>query len=264
MPSFIIVGYVWRILKRGGQKAPVPIREQPWNSPSWIGLNQPHFDYSCPAWYPNQNKKFKSKLQTVQNKCIRYSKITEVTLEQRTLKKLTGSRFVKYLITFKIFVLMLFNFLRKLGLYIFMILYRQSESSKYEIFCFETKTSYKKHVLWSKKIILSDTNSFEHFAKDLKLSNSLNDFKHKLKDHSFKKLRNMEQDIFAYWRRITNFTVIFSINWGLSTIHNIIVFHVNIFKQSHNRLVFIFSRLLASFLILIVPRFCLLKRPQWK
>ena len=29
---------------------------------------------------------------------------------------------------------------------------------------------------------------------DLKLANSLNNFKHKLKDHIFKKLRNMEQD----------------------------------------------------------------------
>ena len=33
---------------------------------------------------------------------------------------------------------------------------------------------------------------------DLKLVNSLNNFKHKLKDHLFKKLGNMEQDIFDY------------------------------------------------------------------
>ena len=33
---------------------------------------------------------------------------------------------------------------------------------------------------------------------DLKLANSLNNFKRKLKDHFFKKLRNMEQNIFAY------------------------------------------------------------------
>ena len=35
-------------------------------------LIQPHFDYVCSAWYPNLNKKLKSKLQTVQNRCIRY------------------------------------------------------------------------------------------------------------------------------------------------------------------------------------------------
>ena len=35
-------------------------------------LIQPHFDCACSPWYPNLNKKFKSKLETVQNKCIRY------------------------------------------------------------------------------------------------------------------------------------------------------------------------------------------------
>ena len=33
---------------------------------------QPYFDYARSAWYPNLNKKFKSKLQTIQNKCIRF------------------------------------------------------------------------------------------------------------------------------------------------------------------------------------------------
>ena len=35
---------------------------------------------------------------------------------------------------------------------------------QYEIFCFETKISFKKHVFWSKKFAVSDTNSFEQFA----------------------------------------------------------------------------------------------------
>ena len=38
MPSFIIVGYVWKILGMGGLFAPSLIREQPRKSPSWIGL----------------------------------------------------------------------------------------------------------------------------------------------------------------------------------------------------------------------------------
>ena len=33
----------------------------------------------------------------------------------------------------------------------------------------------------------------------LKLSNSLNSFKYGVKEHFFKKLKNKEQDIFAYW-----------------------------------------------------------------
>ena len=35
-------------------------------------LIQPHFDYACSAWYPNLNKTLKQKLQTAQNKCIRF------------------------------------------------------------------------------------------------------------------------------------------------------------------------------------------------
>ena len=31
---------------------------------------QPHFDYASSAWYPNLNKRLKSKLQIIQNKCI--------------------------------------------------------------------------------------------------------------------------------------------------------------------------------------------------
>ena len=35
-------------------------------------LIQPHFDYTCAAWYPNLNKKYKNKLQFLQNKFIRF------------------------------------------------------------------------------------------------------------------------------------------------------------------------------------------------
>ena len=35
-------------------------------------LIQTHFDYACSAWYPNLNKRLKSKLQILQNKCIRF------------------------------------------------------------------------------------------------------------------------------------------------------------------------------------------------
>ena len=35
-------------------------------------LIQPHFDYACTAWYPNLNKKLKKKIQSIQNKCVRF------------------------------------------------------------------------------------------------------------------------------------------------------------------------------------------------
>ena len=36
-------------------------------------LIQSHFDYACPAWYPNLNEKTTKKMQIMQNKCIRFS-----------------------------------------------------------------------------------------------------------------------------------------------------------------------------------------------
>ena len=35
-------------------------------------LIQPHFNYVCSSWFPNLNQKLKKKLQTTQNKCIRF------------------------------------------------------------------------------------------------------------------------------------------------------------------------------------------------
>ena len=35
-------------------------------------LIQPHFDYGSSSWYPNLSKKLKNRIQTLQNKCIRF------------------------------------------------------------------------------------------------------------------------------------------------------------------------------------------------
>ena len=35
-------------------------------------LIQPHFDYACSAWFPNLKQNLKKKLQTAQNRCVRF------------------------------------------------------------------------------------------------------------------------------------------------------------------------------------------------
>ena len=53
-------------------------------------LIKPHFDYACTAWYPNLNKKLKTKIQSTQNKCVRFclhlDKIAHIS--QNEFKKL--------------------------------------------------------------------------------------------------------------------------------------------------------------------------------
>ena len=53
-------------------------------------LIQPHFDYACTAWYPNLCKKLKNKIQTTQNKCVRFClNIDDMThIPQNEFKKL--------------------------------------------------------------------------------------------------------------------------------------------------------------------------------
>ena len=51
-------------------------------------LIQPHFDYACSAWYPNLTKELQNRIQTSQNKYIRFSlKLDKMThIAHRYLK----------------------------------------------------------------------------------------------------------------------------------------------------------------------------------
>ena len=109
-------------------------------------LIQPYFEYACSAWHPNLNQKFRNKLQTVQSKCIRYC------LEINNRDKIGMKNFLKILKDLiSTFALTLFKGIFKGNLstiFSWYIWTTWSKSSKSEIFCFETKTSFKRHVFW--------------------------------------------------------------------------------------------------------------------
>ena len=169
-------------------------------------LIQPHFDYACSVWYPNLNKKFKSKLQTVENKCIRYFLQLDnwSHIGIKDFKKISWlpvfERFNQYLCSnaFKIFN-------KTCPLY-FHDIYRQSGQNQANTRRFDLKLKHPLRNTFSGQKNLSYLTPIvrNSLPTDLKLANSLNNFKHKLKDHFFKKLRNIEQGIFSYWRRIMN------------------------------------------------------------
>jgi len=56
-----------RFLYRQNRFLSTPLRRLLCNA-----MIQPFFDYACNAWYPNINKKLKTRLQAAQNKCIRF------------------------------------------------------------------------------------------------------------------------------------------------------------------------------------------------
>ena len=65
-------------------------------------LIQPYFDYACSAWYPNLSKKLKNRIQTLQNKCIRFclqlEKMSIIYLK-KNLKQLIGCPLKKDIIS---------------------------------------------------------------------------------------------------------------------------------------------------------------------
>ena len=162
-------------------------------------LIQPHFDYACSAWYPNLNKKLKSKLQTLQSICIRYC-LQEDNRSQIGVKHFekinwlpVSERMNQYLCSnaFKIF---------KETCPLYLHMERQSgqnqANTRYPVL--KLKNPLRNTCSGQKNLSHLTPIVSNNLPMDLKLANSLNNSKHQLKDHFFKKLRNMEQDVFAY------------------------------------------------------------------
>ena len=56
-----------RLLYRKNKFLDIPFRRLLCNA-----MIQPYLDYTCNAWYPNLNKNLKNRLQSAQNKCLRF------------------------------------------------------------------------------------------------------------------------------------------------------------------------------------------------
>ena len=161
---------------------------------------QPHFDYAGSAWYPNLNQKFKSKLETMQSKCIRYclqpdsrSHIGIKEFEQINWLPVS-ERFNQCICSNA------FKFLNKnCPLYLY-DLYKPSGQDQTNARSSVLKLKHPSRSTCSGQNTLSylTPTIWSNLPTCLKISNSLNSFKHGVKEHFFKKLKNKEQDIFAY------------------------------------------------------------------
>ena len=161
-------------------------------------LIQLHFDYACSAWYPDLNKKLKSKLKTNQSKCIRYclqldnrSHIGMKDFEKINLLPIS-ERFNQYLCSNA------FKYFKETRPLYFHNIYKQSDQNQANTrsSAFETKNPLRNLCSGQNNLSYLTPIVWNSLPKELKLSNSLNNFKHRLKGHFFK-LRNMEQYIFV-------------------------------------------------------------------
>ena len=70
--------------------------------------------------------------------------------------------------------------------------YKPSGQDQIKIFRFKTKSFVKEYVFWPKHITYLTPTIWNNLHTCLKLSNSLNSFKHGVKEYFFKKLKNKE------------------------------------------------------------------------
>ena len=160
---------------------------------------QPHFDYACAVWYPNLNKKYKNKLQVLQNNCIRFclqldniehigtehfDKISCLPIEQRFKQCLSTS-------VFKFFSEMCPQYMNEI--------YQTTNQNN-------TVTRNSSLKLFQPLRTKALRQSFHlglfiwnRLPDDVKLSNNVNTFKHEVKKTFLTLLREKDQDIYIYY-----------------------------------------------------------------
>ena len=153
-------------------------------------LIQPHFDHACAAWYPNLNKKHKYKLQVLQSKCTRFclqldnrehfgtehfDKINWLPIDQRFKQCLSTT-------VFKFFSEMCAQYMNEI--------YKTTNQNNTV-----TRNSFLKLF----QPLRTEALSQNALPDDVKLSNNVNTFKHKVKKDFLILLREKDQDIYVYY-----------------------------------------------------------------
>ena len=173
-----------RFLHRQNKFLDIPPRRLRCNA-----MIQPFFDYACNACYPNLNKNLKNRLQTAQNKCIRFS----LKLDDRTCIKINEFDKINWLTIHD-----------RVNNYILSSIYKfhanNAPGYMNEVFThaesnrIPTRCSYQKLKLPHRKTNQDlrassyiGSSLWNKLDKSLKTSVSLNAFKRNLKDYYFKK-----------------------------------------------------------------------------
>ena len=148
---------------------------------------QPFFDYACSSWYSNLNKSIKDRLQSAQNKCIKFC----LKIGYRTSVKAQDFETIDWLNVHD-------RFLQVVASSVYKFFHNNGPDYMDEIYYpadqegMRTRFSYQKLVIPRKKTKMG-MESLSYIAPSfwntlptsLKLSVSVNSFKHKIKDYFF-------------------------------------------------------------------------------
>ena len=163
-------------------------------------LTQPHFDYACSVWYHNLNKKFKTKLQTLQNKCVRFC----LQLDHRAHVGITEFKKINWLpVDYRFRQVIAANVFKffddKCPLYmkdVFDKSCMSQASTRNSIMKLSKplrRTSYGQNC-----ISFVAPSVWNNLPNEIKRCTNLNTFKHKIKEYFFCKIRQKDNDIYLY------------------------------------------------------------------
>ena len=160
-------------------------------------LIQPHFDYACSAWYPNLNTKLANKLQTTQNKCVRFclqlgnrSHIGANEFEQINWLPVK-ERFIQCVCA------TVFKYLHNLSpVYMSELFSPSDQSTQTRNSTLKLVQPYKKTKWGQRGLSYIGPSVWNALTNDCKVISNLNTFKHALKKYFLVMVRNRESDIY--------------------------------------------------------------------
>ena len=163
-------------------------------------LIQPHYDYACSAWYPSLNKRLSKKIQTSQNKCIRYC----LNLDNRAHVGIDEFIKINWLPTkervAQCICVNIFKFFNKMSPQYMSEIFHPSHS-RYNTHMATPKLDlpFRQSCPGQKTISYLGPNTWNNLAAETKLRRSVNTFKHDIKKLFFDKLKKQNDDIFFYY-----------------------------------------------------------------
>ena len=154
-------------------------------------LIQPHYDYACPAWYyPSLNKRLSKKIQTSQNKCIRYC----LNLDNRADVGIDEFIKINCLPTkervAQCISVIIFKFFKKMSLqYMSQIFHPPRSRYNTRMATLKLDLPFQQSCLGQKTISYLGPKTWNNLAAEIKLRRSVNTFKHDIKKLFFDKLK---------------------------------------------------------------------------
>ena len=163
-------------------------------------LIQPHYDYACSAWYPSLNKRLSKKIQTSQNKCIRYC----LNLDNRAHVGIDEFIKINWLPTkervAQCICVNIFKFFNKMSPQYMSEIFHPSHSRyNTRMATLKLNLPFRQSCLGQKTISYLGPNTWNNLAAETKLGRSVNTFKHDIKKLFFDKLKKQNDDIFFYY-----------------------------------------------------------------